>query len=112
MLKRLILVALLASVATAHAGTLESVRQKGFVACGVNVGLVGFSMPDSKGVWRGACASAGGEGAGGVLAGRGCVPSGGGGGVWGCGKGKVCAAYGHQPVCRVAVGRDRYSVAQ
>src|ERR1700712_2174423 len=53
MLKRLILVALLASVATAHAGTLESVRQRGLVVCGVNVGLGGFSMPDSKGVWRG-----------------------------------------------------------
>jgi general L-amino acid transport system substrate-binding protein len=33
--------------------TLESVRAKGFVRCGVNTGLAGFSQPDSKGVWRG-----------------------------------------------------------
>ena len=26
---------------------------KGFVQCGVNTGLAGFSQPDSKGVWRG-----------------------------------------------------------
>jgi general L-amino acid transport system substrate-binding protein len=54
MLKRLLLAAAMFMAGTAaHAGTLESVRQKGFVACGVNVGLGGFSMPDSKGVWRG-----------------------------------------------------------
>ena len=54
MLKRLILAAaMLAAATAAHAGTLDSVRQKGFVSCGVNVGLGGFSMPDSKGVWRG-----------------------------------------------------------
>jgi len=29
------------------------VRGKGFVQCGVNTGLAGFSLPDSKGVWRG-----------------------------------------------------------
>ena len=28
-------------------------RNKGFVQCGVNTGLAGFSLPDSKGVWRG-----------------------------------------------------------
>jgi general L-amino acid transport system substrate-binding protein len=33
--------------------TLDSVRNKGFVQCGVNTGLAGFSAPDSKGVWRG-----------------------------------------------------------
>jgi len=33
--------------------TLESVRAKGFVQCGVNTGLAGFSQPDSKGVWKG-----------------------------------------------------------
>jgi general L-amino acid transport system substrate-binding protein len=33
--------------------TLESVRAKGFVRCGVNTGLAGFSQPDSRGVWRG-----------------------------------------------------------
>ncbi|MBS0640667.1 MAG: amino acid ABC transporter substrate-binding protein [Acetobacteraceae bacterium] len=54
MLKRLLLLALLLSWAgLAQAGTLENVRQKGYVSCGVNVGLGGFSMPDSQGVWRG-----------------------------------------------------------
>ena len=55
MLKRLLLTtAILLAVTTAtRAGTLENVRQKGYVACGVNVGLGGFSMPDSKGIWRG-----------------------------------------------------------
>jgi general L-amino acid transport system substrate-binding protein len=33
--------------------TLDSVRKKGYVQCGVNTGLAGFSLPDSKGVWRG-----------------------------------------------------------
>jgi general L-amino acid transport system substrate-binding protein len=33
--------------------TLDSVRSKGFVQCGVNTGLAGFSQPDSRGVWRG-----------------------------------------------------------
>src|SRR5882757_10118394 len=43
----------LCGLGSASAGTLDTVRQKGFVSCGVNVGLGGFSMPDSKGVWRG-----------------------------------------------------------
>ena len=34
-------------------GTLEAVKKKGFVQCGVNTGLAGFSQPDSKGVWKG-----------------------------------------------------------
>ncbi len=33
--------------------TLDAVSKKGFVQCGVNVGLAGFSQPDSRGVWRG-----------------------------------------------------------
>jgi hypothetical protein len=54
MLKRLLLAAALLFAATAaQAGTLEQLRQKGFVACGVNPGLGRFSMPDSKDVWRG-----------------------------------------------------------
>jgi general L-amino acid transport system substrate-binding protein len=41
-------------IGTANAqSTLESVRSKGVLACGVNTGLAGFSQPDSKGVWRG-----------------------------------------------------------
>ena len=38
---------------SANAATLDSVRQKGTLACGVNVGLGGFSMADSGGVWKG-----------------------------------------------------------
>src|SRR5258708_23526000 len=41
------------SVLAAAQSTLDSVRSKGFVACGTNTGLAGFSQPDSKGVWRG-----------------------------------------------------------
>ena len=33
--------------------TLETVQKRGFVQCGVNTGVAGFSAPDSKGVWRG-----------------------------------------------------------
>jgi len=33
--------------------TFDAVRAKGYVQCGVNTGLAGFSQPDSKGVWRG-----------------------------------------------------------
>ena len=33
--------------------TLDAVQKKGFVQCGVNTGVAGFSAPDSKGVWRG-----------------------------------------------------------
>jgi general L-amino acid transport system substrate-binding protein len=33
--------------------TLDAVKAKGFVQCGVNTGLAGFSQPDSKGVWKG-----------------------------------------------------------
>src|SRR3954453_15547858 len=46
-------VALVAGITTAQAATLESVRKKGTISCGVNVGLGGFSMPDSTGVWKG-----------------------------------------------------------
>lgn len=38
----------------AQAGsTLDAVKQKGFVQCGVNTGLPGFSTPDSAGKWTG-----------------------------------------------------------
>jgi general L-amino acid transport system substrate-binding protein len=33
--------------------TLDAVKSRGFVQCGVNTGIAGFSQPDSKGVWRG-----------------------------------------------------------
>src|SRR3990167_1180892 len=33
--------------------TLDTVKSKGFIHCGVNPGLAGFSQPDSRGEWRG-----------------------------------------------------------
>ncbi|MES9876898.1 MAG: amino acid ABC transporter substrate-binding protein [Candidatus Sedimenticola sp. PURPLELP] len=40
--------------ATAQAGaTLDSVKKKGFVQCGVSTGLAGFSSADDKGNWAG-----------------------------------------------------------
>ena len=33
--------------------TLDGVKSRGVLACGVNVGVAGFSLPDSQGVWRG-----------------------------------------------------------
>jgi len=46
-------VAALAS-GTLHAqSTLDAVKAKGFVQCGVNTGLAGFSQPDSRGEWKG-----------------------------------------------------------
>ncbi len=38
----------------AQAGdTLDAVKNRGAIKCGVNVGLPGFASPDSKGVWQG-----------------------------------------------------------
>ncbi|MCC6211568.1 MAG: amino acid ABC transporter substrate-binding protein [Burkholderiales bacterium] len=48
--------AVLAALSAGHASaqaTAEAVAKKGFVQCGVNVGLAGFSQPDSQGVWKG-----------------------------------------------------------
>ncbi len=39
--------------ASAQKGTLDHVRAKGFVQCGVTTGLAGFAAPDSQGVWKG-----------------------------------------------------------
>ena len=38
---------------TAAATTLEDVKAKGFLQCGVNTGLVGFASPDDEGNWEG-----------------------------------------------------------
>jgi general L-amino acid transport system substrate-binding protein len=39
---------------TATAGpTLDAIKQKGVLRCGVNTGLLGFSAPDSQGKWTG-----------------------------------------------------------
>jgi len=46
--------AALAVVATgASATTLEEVREKGFVQCGVHTGLIGFAAPNDDGEWEG-----------------------------------------------------------
>ena len=46
-------VAGLLAASTAQAGTLEDVRAKGFVQCGVSQGVPGFSNPDDDGNWTG-----------------------------------------------------------
>jgi len=40
-------------VAAAEAGTLDQVKARGAVACGVNPGLAGFGLPDDQGVYKG-----------------------------------------------------------
>ena len=43
-----------AAAPAAQAGaTLDGIRSRNIIACGVNVGVAGFSLPDSQGVWRG-----------------------------------------------------------
>ncbi|PSJ46901.1 amino acid ABC transporter substrate-binding protein [Zobellella taiwanensis] len=37
----------------AQAATLDSVKERGVLKCGVNSGLPGFSNPDDKGAWKG-----------------------------------------------------------
>jgi general L-amino acid transport system substrate-binding protein len=37
----------------AHAATLDDVKARGVLNCGVNTGLVGFAAPDANGVWQG-----------------------------------------------------------
>ena len=46
-------VAGLLAASAAQAGTLEDVRAKGFVQCGVSQGVPGFSNPDDDGNWSG-----------------------------------------------------------
>src|SRR5690554_3583263 len=38
---------------SANAATLDDVKAKGFVQCGVSQGLPGFSNPDDQGNWSG-----------------------------------------------------------
>jgi general L-amino acid transport system substrate-binding protein len=52
--KSLLLLAILVTPAFAQQqSTLDAVKSKGFVQCGVNTGVAGFSAPDSKGVYKG-----------------------------------------------------------
>jgi general L-amino acid transport system substrate-binding protein len=43
----------LAAVTAASAGTLDDVKAKGFIQCGVSQGLIGFSNPDDQNNWTG-----------------------------------------------------------
>jgi general L-amino acid transport system substrate-binding protein len=38
---------------SALAGTLEDTQKKGYLSCGVNTGVPGFAIPDSKNHWKG-----------------------------------------------------------
>ena len=42
-----------AQPAAGAAATLDAVRARGSLICGVNTGLAGFAQPDSQGAWRG-----------------------------------------------------------
>ena len=59
MIRRLALRAVAATSLTlsaqlAHAGkTLDGVKQRGVLQCGVGTGVAGFSAPDNKGRWSG-----------------------------------------------------------
>ncbi len=43
----------LATAPVAAQGTLQKVKDRGALVCGVNTGLAGFSAPDDKGKWSG-----------------------------------------------------------
>ena len=46
--------ALIAAAGSAHAGaTLDAIKSRGVVNCGVNTGLVGFAQPDAQGKFAG-----------------------------------------------------------
>ncbi|HEY7845147.1 MAG TPA: amino acid ABC transporter substrate-binding protein [Bradyrhizobium sp.] len=55
MMKRAELVAALlaAGISTASAATLDTVKQRGTLVCGVSTGFAGFSTPDSQGNFKG-----------------------------------------------------------
>src|SRR5215213_11554671 len=42
-----------ASAAAASAATLDTVKQRGMLVCGVSAGFAGFSTPDSQGNYKG-----------------------------------------------------------
>jgi general L-amino acid transport system substrate-binding protein len=43
----------LVAAGLANAGTLDDVRERGHLQCGINTGLPGFAAPDDAGVWKG-----------------------------------------------------------
>lgn len=44
---------ILANATHARSSTLDEVKKRGDLRCGVNIGLAGFSAPDDKGEWTG-----------------------------------------------------------
>jgi general L-amino acid transport system substrate-binding protein len=48
-----VFIAVVALWSAAQAATLDDVRRRGDLRCGVSTGLAGFSAPDDKGDWRG-----------------------------------------------------------
>jgi general L-amino acid transport system substrate-binding protein len=50
---RLAGLAIVALTVSAHAATLETVKQRGTLVCGVSTGFAGFSAPDSQGNYKG-----------------------------------------------------------
>jgi len=46
-------VAVSCAAGSAFAGTLDDVKKKGYLDCGINTGLIGFAAPDDKGEWAG-----------------------------------------------------------
>lgn len=50
---RIIIASVLLLVSSVYASTLDTVRERGKLKCGVSQGLPGFSGPDEKGVWQG-----------------------------------------------------------
>ena len=53
MKKLLSIFAVLAFAFSANAGTLDDVKNRGFLKCGVTTGLIGFAAPDDAGNWAG-----------------------------------------------------------
>jgi general L-amino acid transport system substrate-binding protein len=54
-MKRILFAAglIVAGAVTAHAATLDTVKQRGQLICGVSAGFAGFSAPDSQGNFKG-----------------------------------------------------------
>ena len=50
---KLFAAAIALSAGAAHAGTLDTIKQRGQLVCGVNPGLAGFGLPDDKGAYKG-----------------------------------------------------------
>ena len=53
MKKLLSILAVSAFAFSANAGTLDDVKNRGFLKCGVTTGLAGFAAPDDSGEWAG-----------------------------------------------------------